>query len=86
MDKNYSLKHACNFCTSLNQYLRQQTQDVLLALTLCNFNFHPLEVSRYLDPQFQVAENKLLLYLFNLRSNLLKILAKGVLCWLALGQ
>ena len=36
-----------------------------------NLNFHPLEaVSRYRDPQLQVAENYL--YLFNLRPNICK--------------
>ena len=36
---------------------------------LFNLNFHPLEVvSRYRDPQFQVAENYS--YLFNLRPEI----------------
>ena len=36
-----------------------------------NLNFHPLEVvSRYRDPQFQVAENDS--YLFNLKPNICK--------------
>ena len=38
---------------------------------LIYFNFHPLEVvSRYRDPQLQVAENYS--YLFNLRTNVFK--------------
>ena len=65
---NHVIENKYTFLKSRNHFVGSLTP---FSAELINLNFQPLEVvSRYRDPQFQVAENYS--YFFNLRPNICK--------------